>query len=152
MAALYIPVRHFKLRKKACMANSVYFNPRQLGALKRIGDVLLPAGGDFPAFSHTGALAHIDEMMAPAHPDDIRDLKTVLLLLSLMPTPVLAFLLRRCMAAHGQNHWLSVPLRQLDIGLRGIVYSLYYANQCGEDGQGTVFAAMDYQLHCTADY
>ena len=47
---------------------------------------------------------------------------------------------------------LAVPLRQLDIGLRGIVYSLYYANQCGEDGQGTVFAAMDYQLHCTADY
>lgn len=134
------------------MTDSAYFSPRQLGALNRIGDVLLPANGDFPAFSHTGALAHIDEMMAPAHPDDIRDLKAVLLLLSFMPAAVLAFLLRRCMAAHSQSHALAVPLRQLDIGLRGIVYSLYYANQCGEGQTATVFAAIDYQLHCAADH
>lgn len=133
------------------MEASLYFNTRQLNTVRRIGDILAPAGSGFPAFSATGALAYIDEIMAAAHPDDIRDFARVLGVLHYLPDAVLRRLLQKCMAAHGKSGAVYPLLRQLDIALRGVVYSLYYAGLHHDRCKETVHGALQYTVHCTAD-
>lgn len=127
------------------------FTPRQISVLNRIGDILIPPGNGFVSFSESGALEWADEMMLPADPGDIKDLRLVLNLLGAMPDAVLKKLLHWCAAAHSKEGAHTVPLRQLDIGLRGIVYSLYYANLHGKDKTGNCFSTLGYELVCAPD-
>lgn len=127
------------------------FSRRQLAVLNRIGDLLLPANGEFPAFSQTGALVHLNEITDASHPDDIRDLRRVLDVMSVMPDSVLRRILRSAMAAHGGKRPWSPLLRQLDIGFRGIIYSLYYAGLHGAGEEEKVLRAMAYQTQCEPD-
>ncbi|MDO5686040.1 MAG: hypothetical protein Q4G42_01405 [Neisseria sp.] len=128
---------------------SALFTRRQLHALRRIGDLLIPAHAPFPAFSACGALDQVDIIMRPAHPRDLADFKLALNVLSFLPDAVLMFILRCGMNAHGKNHLLAVPFRQLDIGLRGIIFSLYYANQHRDDNP--IFDIIGYHVHCEPD-
>ncbi len=133
-------------------ATSRVLNQRQLTAVERIGDILLPRNGDFPAFSETGCLSHIDTVLAPSHPQDIKDLKIVLSLLGTLPIPLLKGFLTLLGYGERLPKILGSQLKLLEFGLRGIVFSLYYS------GKGSVYkpdsgvyTVMDYQVHCAPD-
>lgn len=125
------------------------FNGAQLKVIERIGDVMIPSADDFPSFSELGAIVGIDRVMAPAHPADIKDLGMLLHVLRFMPNFVIALIIKLAVSAHKSNSFISPLLRQLDIGLRGIIYSLYYADIKADNFTGkSPFDVMGFALDC----
>lgn len=97
----------------------------------RIGDILLPKNGEFPSFSETGSAEHLDDLTAYAPEGDIRDLNMVLTVFSYMPDFILKWLVSKMEHAHSSSGMLSTVLRQLDFGLRGLIFSCYYSGKTG---------------------
>ena len=102
---------------------SAYFSPRALKALNRLGDILIPANGDFPSFSEYGGLEHIDRMVSYAPVDDIGDLNMALGYLQFMPTFALRQLVKRMTNAADNDGLLGMPLRLLNLAIRGLVFA-----------------------------
>lgn len=128
---------------------SKLYNAGQIRVIERIGDIMIPKADDFPSFSELGAVHAIDRVMEPAHPDDIKDLGMLLTLLRFMPDALIKLIITLAVNAHKSNSFISPLLRQLDIGLRGIVFSLYYANLKSDSYTGkTPFDVMEFELNC----
>ncbi|MCL6642099.1 MAG: hypothetical protein K6T71_02090 [Candidatus Bipolaricaulota bacterium] len=102
---------------------SQVLGPRELAALERIGDLMLPGDSDLPAFSQTGCIAFVDDLLRSMDPKDRDDVKTLLKILSLLPSPLLRAFVTLC-----QTRWTST-LRMIELGLKGLVMSLYYSNK-----------------------
>ncbi len=115
---------------------SAYFSPRALKALNRLGDIMIPANGDFPSFSQYGGLEHIDKMVSYAPMDDIGDLNMALGLLQFMPTFALRQLVQRMSDAQDNDTLLGMPLRLLNLAIRGLVFACYYAERPGNNFHG----------------
>jgi hypothetical protein len=115
---------------------SAYFSPRALKALNRFGNILIPANGEFPSFSEYGGLEHIDKMVSYAPVDDIGDLNTVLGLLQFMPTFALRQLVQRMTDSPDNDGRLGMPLRLLNLAIRGLVFACYYGERPGSEFQG----------------
>ena len=107
-------------------------SPAAKKTLTRIADIMLPANGEFPSFSQTGSIEHIDELTAYAPDDDIGDLSMVLTLLSVTPGFVLRWLVRKMEGAQHSEGMLAGLFRQLGYGLRGLIYSCYYSEKMGK--------------------
>lgn len=131
---------------------SSLFTVRQLSGLQKLGDIMLPANGEFPAFSATGCIERIDDLMGTAHPDDVRDFGMLLLVFHYLPPFVIAWIVQ---LADSANRWpaLIAPLlRTLNIGIKGVVFSLYYSGYHRATWQGrNGLAAIDYHVHCAPD-
>lgn len=105
-------------------------------ALTRIGDILCPKNGDFPAYSETGCVEHVDDVIAYAPASDIGDLNMVLSILGYMPAGVLNWLVKTMNNSHEKEGGFATLMRQLDFGLKGIIYGTYYSGKVGANYKG----------------
>ena len=127
------------------MKISRHFTPRQLCGLQRIGDVLLPGTDASPAFSRTGCIDHIDRMAAYLSKDDLGGLRLVFGLAAGCPRWLIRLLMNLCTHSQRVPGPLGAGLRLLEIGVKGAVMSLYYANVTGEHYRGPkVFDVIDW--------
>ncbi len=108
---------------------SKYLSNSALKAINRIGDLMIPRNGEFPAFSEVGGITYIDELVSYAPGADIKDLNMLLTILAFMPTFVLRWLLGKMETAMENKGPLGPIFRQLDIGLRGLIFSCYYTEK-----------------------
>ncbi len=102
---------------------SQFLGPRELATLERLGDLMLPGDSEFPSFSQTGCIAFVDDLLRYMAPKDRDDIKTLLKILSFLPIPLLRAFLQLC-----QTRW-TPTLRMIELGLKGLVMSLYYSNK-----------------------
>jgi hypothetical protein len=111
---------------------SKYLSQRSLVGLNRIGDVLIPGVDEFPSFSEYGGVEHVDDVLAYVPESDVVLLSMVLSVLAFLPEVVLRWLARKLSATTAESTGLLAPLyRQLNLGLRGILFSLYYGSEAG---------------------
>ena len=131
---------------------SNYFSQRGLKGLNRIGDILLPGDGEMPSFSAYGGLENVDDLVAYAPPEDISLLNTVLAVLSFLPAGMLRWLVGKMSAVTPAETGVMAPLyRQLNIGLRGILFSLYYGEKAGSGYTGQdPLAVIGYEINRVA--
>lgn len=115
---------------------SQYLSKSALKAINRIGDMMIPRNGEFPSFSEAGGIEHIDELVAYAPAADIKDLNLLLTILAFMPNFVLRWLVGKLETALESDGPLSSLFRQLDIGLRGLIFSCYYTEKLGSNYTG----------------
>ncbi len=126
---------------------SAILSPRQISALVRIGDILIPAGEGFPSFSETGAIAHVDALLEVTPSEDVGGLKILLSVLSFLPDFMVAGFLGLVRKADALPDFLAAPLRNIEIGLKGLVMSLYYSNRVRPEYRGPkVHEVIDYAL------
>ncbi|MGD9010544.1 MAG: aldehyde dehydrogenase family protein [Desulfobacteraceae bacterium] len=118
------------------MKISKYFNPPQLIGLQKAGDVILPGTDLSPSFSDTGCIEHVDRLAAYLSDDDLGGLRALLRILRHAPKWSIRLLLTACRANARFPGVLGTVLRTIDIGLRGLVTSLYYSNLTGDGYQG----------------
>ena len=127
------------------MKISRYFTPRALRGLERAGDVLLPGTDASPSFSRTGCIDHIDRMAAYLSADDLDGLRLVAGLFAWWPRWLIRLLLTVCTANQRLPGPLGAGLRLLEIGVKGAVMSLYYANVTADGYRGPkVFDVIDW--------
>ncbi|HEY9844385.1 MAG TPA: hypothetical protein V6D23_28200 [Candidatus Obscuribacterales bacterium] len=118
------------------MSISEYLSKRQLKAIDRLGDLMLPGDGEFPAFSELGCIHAVDEIMAWMPEGDLADLKLLLGLLATLPDAGLKAMIQQMGKPDSWPEALASTLRQIDTGLRGIIMSLYYSGRKGPDYSG----------------
>ncbi len=101
-----------------------------------MGNILLPKTQDFPSFSETGCIEHIDDILAFAPKDDISGLNSLLVIFSFLPGGTLKWIIKKMGKSHSESGSLSVIFRQLDFGLKGIIYTCYYSGKTGKNFTG----------------
>lgn len=108
---------------------SKYFNSRAIQGLNRVGDIYLPHNAEFPSFSELGASDRVDDMLDYTPPDEVSMLGMVLVVFSFMPLSWLHKLVDKLQASPSENGPLSSLFRQLNMGLRGLLFTLYYSDK-----------------------
>lgn len=102
----------------------------------RMGDIMIPRNDELPAYSEVKGLDNIDDVLVYAPESDIKDLNLLLSILSFMPTFILKWLVGKMANSHHEEGAVSVILRQLDFGIRGIVFATYYTEKTSLDYKG----------------
>jgi N-acyl-phosphatidylethanolamine-hydrolysing phospholipase D len=115
---------------------SKHLSLRQLRALEKIGDILVPGDKDLPSFSRSGCVSHVDRILDFMPAGNLREMKRVLSVVSFMPRLLVRVLLRWLHAGLWPPGPWAAPLRILRLGLRGLVMSLYYSGRVGPNFEG----------------
>jgi hypothetical protein len=113
------------------MKISKYFNQTQLLGLQKAGDVILPGTDLSPSFARTGCIDHVDRLAACLNRDDLAGLQVLLRILCHTPKWSIRLLMQACSANARFPGFAGTALRTIDIGLKGLVMSLYYSNLIG---------------------
>lgn len=117
-------------------ATSQYLTRKELTALNRVGEALMPRNGEHPSFSEVGCIAHVDGIIAYAPPEDMKDLKGLLGAMYFFPGFLLRFVVWFSQSCHGWPEPIATLSRKLDIAFRSIVLGLYYSGKCSAAYQG----------------
>ena len=112
---------------------SKYFSKRAIRGLNRIGDILIPGNERMPAFSNYSCIDHVDDLVHYAPQDDIKDLGMVLTFFSFLPHALMKWIVLKMSQGTMYNGSIGTLLRQLNMGIRGLVFSLYYSEKPGND-------------------
>ena len=121
---------------------SEYLSKRHIKGLLKLGDVVCPKNGEFPSFSQLGCIQYVDEAVGNLDPYDLNDLKLFLKIASFLPKFMLKFVMILI------NRPFMTLLRMGNIGLKGIVYSLYYSGKQGDNYQGKpIFDIINYHVN-----
>lgn len=128
---------------------SKHLTLKQLNALQKVGNIIIPNNPPFTEFSRTGCIGHIDEILLNAHPDDIKDLKLLLNVLHVTPTAIIKWLLYQADHAERYPKLIATALRMFNLGIKGIIFSLYYSGKTRIGAESkSAHIAIDYQLNC----
>lgn len=114
-------------------------------AWNKIGDVLVPGDDTMPSFSESGVLRWLEDALSPSHPDDQRDLRMLVNVLGWMPSFVIRGIMALTARCRDLPGMAGAPFRMLDMGLRGVIFTLYYS---GLDEGNRVFDGIDYHIQC----
>lgn len=106
---------------------SQYFWKSALVGLNRIGDVFIPQNGDMPSFSQFGGIEAVDTVIAYLPTEDVGLLNIVLTLFAVLPKGALQWLVRQMEDSLEKSGEIASLFRQLNLGLRGILFACYYS-------------------------
>jgi hypothetical protein len=110
------------------MSGSAYLNALQQRGLRRVGDVLIPGGGEFPSFSAAGVADHVDRMLAYMYPGDRDGVKILLSVCGMLPKPLVRGMLAVSERHRAMPEPIGAVLRLLNTGIKGVVMTLYYSD------------------------
>ncbi|MCC6697557.1 MAG: hypothetical protein IT365_18150 [Candidatus Hydrogenedentes bacterium] len=128
-------------------SHSQMLDARAVRALERLGDMIVPRLGSLPSFSELGCVEHVDSVLTYAPPEDVTSLKTLLDVLYYVPDFALRFLVRAMARPEKWPEFIAANLRLLDMGIRGVVLSLYYSGKTGATYKGpTPQELMGYEI------
>lgn len=102
--------------------------PLSIRGVRKAGDILISGDRDLPSFSEADLCREIPRLLNDMYPDDREGIIALTAVFGLLPGIVVRFIL--WLAAH--DHFFPGPigalLRQIHVGVRGIVFTLYYSN------------------------
>ncbi|GIU84104.1 MAG: hypothetical protein KatS3mg008_0879 [Acidimicrobiales bacterium] len=119
--------------------SSAYLTARQMEGLRRLGDVVCPGDGEFPSFSASGCWEHVDDVLEHMSPADLDQLRLLLTLCSLVPragVERLVALAERAGSDASSRRPGSSTLRFMRIGIRGVIFTLYWSGRTGAGYDG----------------
>ncbi len=110
------------------MNYSKHLGRQSLRGLSKAGDILIPGDDTLPAFSRTPYLTEIDRIADWMTPQDREGFKFLTGLFSVLPSPVVRGLIKLADRAESLPEWIAPPFRMINVGVKGVVYSLYYTD------------------------
>jgi len=110
---------------------SNYFKPAALRGLSRIGDIFIPGEDNLPSFSEFGGIEHVDDIVAYTPTEDVASLNMVFSIFSILPEGMLRWAADQMVASSYRDGAIDTLLRQLNIGLKGILFACYYSGKGG---------------------
>lgn len=113
---------------------------RQMKGLERLGDVAIPGDGHLPSFSASGCAEGINRMLPYMYEADSSSLKGLLDACAFLPKPVIAAICFAGDKAESVPEPLAGAFRMANIGIKGVVHSLYWSDL----GTGDIWAKIGY--------
>lgn len=117
------------------------FPALSLKGISKVGDVLITGDQALPAFSEVQLLQHLPRISDYMYQEDRQGLMILCALLGLMPKFMICLLFSFLEKHNAFPVMLASPMRQVNLGLRGIVFTLYYSHL--DDGK--IFNTLNYQ-------
>ncbi|TDJ06986.1 MAG: hypothetical protein E2O68_04150 [Deltaproteobacteria bacterium] len=115
---------------------STYLNQRELKGFLKLADVLIPGEGDLPRFSSTNFINFIDLVLEEVSVADLGDLKLLFGLLAYVPNFLIHWFMLFVENFQVGPDFLKGNLAKIELGLKGIIYSLYYSRLPGPNSDG----------------
>jgi len=100
----------------------------QLHGLRKAGDILIPGDAEMPSFSQSGVLTHVDRMLDYMNPSDLTGVRFLVTLFAYLPKPLVYLILALAQLDRSLPGPLAAPLRMINIGMKGVVMTLYYSD------------------------
>ena len=89
---------------------------------------MIPGDADMPSFSRSGSIAASDRIVSYLTESDRAGLKAVAALFAILPRPFVKALLSLAANANRLPSFVAPPFRELNLGVKGVVMSLYYSD------------------------
>ncbi|HVM96388.1 MAG TPA: hypothetical protein VMT89_08355 [Candidatus Acidoferrales bacterium] len=102
--------------------------PAQHAGLLKVGDVLIPGDRQFPSFSRSHCAEHVDRMLAYMTEADLSGVKVLLGAFRYLPKVALRGIIALTDRHHVFPNAVGAPLRMINIGVKGLVMTLYYSD------------------------
>ncbi len=115
---------------------SRFFSARQIKGALRLGDAVIPGDKTLPSFSETEFIHHIDRMLEYMESDDRDGLGLLMNVFSITPIWKIRLLVSLCDIHRFLPQFLGTPFRLLNLGLKGIIFTLYYSGLEDKEGHG----------------
>ena len=109
--------------------SSVHLNTNQIRGLIKAGDIIIPGTPGFPSFSQSGYIRKVDRLVHYMSEFDRKDLLMLLTVFAYVPTMLIRLLLWTAANNNKFPKSIGKHLKLLDIGVKGVVYSLYYSEK-----------------------
>lgn len=106
---------------------SRHLNQKQLIACNKVGNILVPGDKTLPSFSKSHYLQDIDRILNYLSDKDRKELLLLLKVFYFLPTFFIRFLFFLSPMYKIFPKFLGNGLRLMDIGLKGIFFTLYYS-------------------------
>lgn len=116
--------------------SSKYLNSFALKGLNKVGDILIPGLDDFPSFSRLGCAVHVDKVVEDLPPNDRSDVGLLFTVFYFLPSFILKALFSYFERVQEKDVLGGDLIRMVRLGVRGIVFSLYYSGWVGPDYAG----------------
>jgi acyl-CoA reductase-like NAD-dependent aldehyde dehydrogenase len=104
-----------------------YLNSWQVRGLCKLGDVIIPGDEKLPKFSNTCFVFSADKMLKYLPKDDLAGLKLLLFVFAFTPKILILILLHIIEKRDRFPAPMALPLKMLNVGLKGVVFTLYYS-------------------------
>ncbi|MEZ5054275.1 MAG: hypothetical protein R2807_05840 [Chitinophagales bacterium] len=130
------------------MAN--FFSTRATKGLLNVGEIYCPKNGEFPSFKEAAGTAYLNNFVKNVPEDDFNSLSLALAIFSFLPNFLLVWIINLCTNAQNSpsDGLLYSNLRQLNLGLRGLCYSIYYSEFTNPNYKGKkALDVLDYKLN-----
>ena len=126
--------------------SSRFLNEKEMKGFLKTCDILLPGVEGLPRFSHTGFNAYLDDVLEEAPESDVKDLKMLFGIFSWLPSLFIRFILVLSEKSEiGPAFW-QTNMRLINIGLKGIIFSLYYSRLPDHQNHGAqIFEQIGYR-------
>ena len=116
----------------------------QLAGLRKVGDIMIPGDADMPRFSASGCAEQADRMIAYMNTGDREGITLLLGVFRFLPSIVIRGLLALMDRHASFPEPLAGVLRLLNIGVKGVVMTLYYS---GLDARGEILGGIGWEAH-----
>ena len=100
----------------------------QFNGLLRTGQILLPGDNISPDFRTAGHAENINRILDHMGDEDIEGIRLLLNIFALLPDFLIRFILWITLFDNLVPNFLATPFRQIQIGIKGLVYTLYYSD------------------------
>lgn len=122
--------------------NKFSLSAQQIKGLNRLGDVMIPGGDGFPSFSESGAAKGADRMLPYMYSADRDPFKMLMTVCSYLPKPTITGFVALVSAHKKVPEPLAGVFRLANLGIKGVVHSLYYSDL--DTSRGDVHQRMGY--------
>ena len=134
------------------MAN--FFSTRATKGLLKVGEIYCPKNGEFPSFTEAAGTTYLNNLVANVPQDDFSSLNIVLAIFSFLPNGILKWIVNAATNSQSNPSDGIIPstFRQLNIGLRGLCYSIYYSEFTNPNYKGKKpLEVIDYKVNRIVD-
>lgn len=107
---------------------SRWLTPKATRGLQKTGDLLVPGVAGLPSFSASGLLRDADRVLDYLPEGDRRGLLSLAETLAPLPAWLIRLILWLAARADRFPDFVGSLLRQIDLGLKGFLYTLYYSD------------------------
>lgn len=130
------------------------FSGRAVTGIMKLGRIYCPKSSEFPGYAEVADKKQFDRLVEQVPSDDFSALNLVLAIFSFLPEFILRWLagvMERAMD-NPSDGLVASSLRQLNLGIRGLVYSTYYSELTNaEFREKTPLNILEYEINRVVD-
>lgn len=130
------------------MIISKYLNSRQVKGLIKVSAIILPGDHDLPALNQSGFHSHIDRILDHMYEEDRNGIRSLLSCFAFLPSIAIALLIKVSEKNKKLPWILGSIFRQINIGIKGPLFTLYYSGIDCPSGQGEkIYQVLNYSVN-----